>query len=226
MYSPILTLHIIAGFLALGSSFVAVYTKLVTDRHQLHLYSGRVFCWAMTVVFVTSVTLTILKPNLFLFVIAIFSYYLTFHGWRLALNRKGEATLWDKTGAWLMIATSAVMIGTGSWFLMQGSGFAPVLIVFGAIGGITAIQNLREFAAGPIKGKQRISGHLGAMLGATIAAITAFVVTNIQTNPAWIAWIAPTIVITPLIVYSKRKTEGKTSPKTKKDDAKNREGSA
>ncbi|AXJ00490.1 hypothetical protein CYPRO_1227 [Cyclonatronum proteinivorum] len=216
MYSPILVIHIIAGFLALGSSFVAVYTKLVTDRHQLHLYSGRLFCWAMTIVFVTSIALTLLKPNLFLFVIAIFSYYLTFHGWRLALNRKGEAKFWDKTAAWVMIATSIVMIGTGGWFQLQGNGFGPVLVLFGLIGGLTAGQNLREFAAGPVKGKDRISGHLGAMLGATIAAITAFVVTNIQSDPAWIAWIAPTIIITPLIVYSKRKIEGKTGRKSKK----------
>lgn len=209
MYASILTIHIIAGFLALFSSFVAVYTKLVTDRHQLHLYSGRVFCWAMTVVFLTSVALTILKPNLFLFVIAVFSYYLTFVGWRLALNRKGVPEIWDTAGAWVMIATAAVMMGTGIWFWVQGSGFAPVLVVFGLIGGLTAVQNLRNFAAGPVKGKKRISDHLGAMLGATIAAVTAFVVTNFQSDPAWIAWIAPTVIITPLIVYSTRKTEGR-----------------
>ncbi len=43
------------------------------------------------------------------------------------------------------------------------------------------------------------------MMGASIAAATAFLVVNIQTNPVWITWIAPTVVITPLIIYLNRR---------------------
>jgi hypothetical protein len=39
------------------------------------------------------------------------------------------------------------------------------------------------------------------MLGATIAALTAFTVVNIHTHPAYIAWIAPTILVLPVMLW-------------------------
>jgi len=216
MYLPILIIHIIAGFAALFSSGVAVFTKLVRDNHRVHTISGNVFCCSMTAVFLTAVPLTIIRPNLFLFVIAVFSFYLTFNGWRMALNRSGYARLPDRIGAWIMIATAVAMVAVGGYYQFQGNGFGIVLLVFGFIGGLLAFENLRRFARGKIKGKERISSHQGSMIGATIAAITAFLVTNITTDPVWIAWIAPTVLLTPLIIYNNRRLFNKKKKKSGK----------
>lgn len=43
----------------------------------------------------------------------------------------------------------------------------------------------------------------------TIAAVTAFVVTNVPVRPASVVWLAPTVVITPIIVvWNVRSGEG------------------
>ncbi len=215
MYQVLLIIHIVAGFAALFSSFVAILTKMGYDHHPTHLISGRIFCWSMTGVFLTSVALTLIRPNMFLLVIAIFSFYLTYHGWRMALNRKGEVETADKAGAWVMILTAGVMLVTGIFYHFGGNSFGIVLFFFGLIGGFLAGQNLLQFRKGGLKGKDRISSHQGSMIGATIAAVTAFLVTNISTNPAWLIWIAPTVFMVPLIflanrkIYRKRKSAAK-----------------
>jgi hypothetical protein len=43
------------------------------------------------------------------------------------------------------------------------------------------------------------------MLAGTIAAVTAFTVVNVSTEPAVLAWLGPTAIITPLIVYWNRR---------------------
>jgi hypothetical protein len=39
------------------------------------------------------------------------------------------------------------------------------------------------------------------MLAGTIAAVTAFTVVNVRVEPAFVVWLAPTVALTPLIVY-------------------------
>ena len=43
------------------------------------------------------------------------------------------------------------------------------------------------------------------MMAGTIATVTAVLVVNVATDPVWIAWIAPTVVITPFIFYWNKK---------------------
>ena len=50
-------------------------------------------------------------------------------------------------------------------------------------------------------GGRRISRHLPICWAAPLPTITAVLVVNVETNPPWIAWILPTVVITPLIVW-------------------------
>jgi hypothetical protein len=56
----------------------------------------------------------------------------------------------------------------------------------------------------------RIANHLIRMMGATIAVITAFLVVNVHFDPGWVVWLAPTVVLTPLIiVWSRRARQGR-----------------
>lgn len=213
VYNVLLVIHILAGLAAVLSLFVAVFTKLIQNRHNLHLISGKIFSIGMTTVFVTTILLTMIKPNLFLLVIGIFSFYMTFHGWRVAVNRKGIAGFWDKRGAEIMLLTSLVMGVVGGYQLFEQQDSGLILLVFGSIGGYLALQNLHDFRAGRLRGKERISSHIGSMMGAGIAAITAALVTNVQTDPVWMAWIAPTLVITPFIFLAIRRHRRGQLPK-------------
>ena len=201
LYNILLIIHIIAGSVALLGAVIAIYTKIVNGSHQWHIYGGLSFFYGMLFVFLTTIPMTILKPNLFLFLIGIFSFYFAFMGWRMAVNRVGKAGIPEYTAMIIMSITSVVMIVWGGSLLWNDNGNGVTLIIFGALGAMFSISSMRQYQSGPIKGKERIGSHLGNMLGATIAAVTAVLVVNVDTDPVWLAWIAPTVIITPLIFW-------------------------
>ena len=85
----LLYIHIAAGFSALVAAFVATITKALNLTHKWHIYSGRVFFGGMLIIFLTAVPLSITTGNIFLLLIAVFSFYLSYSGWSYARNRRG-----------------------------------------------------------------------------------------------------------------------------------------
>jgi len=205
VYASLLIIHIAAGTAALAGAAGAVATKVFNFNHRLHLISGRVFFYGMLFVFLTTVPMTMIRPNMFLLLIGVFSFYMAYSGWRKAVNRQGIAGPQDLLAILVMGATAMGMIGWGGYLTLSGEGNGVTLIVFGSIGAILAVNDIKNYTTGPLQGKERINAHLTNMMGATIAAVTAVLVVNIQTDPAWIAWIAPTIVLTPVIFWMVRK---------------------
>ena len=88
----LLTIHILAGTIALLCATLAVLSK---KGKRLHILSGRTYFWGMATIFLTAIPMSIISSNIFLFLIAIFSFYLAFAGMRFARNRKGVATILD-----------------------------------------------------------------------------------------------------------------------------------
>lgn len=204
IYSILLFIHISGGSLALIGAFGAVSTKVFDIRHKWHQLSGRLFFAGMTLVFLTTLPMTLIRPNLFLFLIGIFSFYLAWTGWRKAVNRSGIPGKEDYAAVLIMGATGVAMLGWGGWIVNAGDGNGITLIVFGGIGSTLAISEFRQFRKGPLKGAARIRAHLSSMMAATIAAVTAFLVVNVDTDPVWVAWLLPTVVITPVIIWMNR----------------------
>ena len=106
----LLCIHITCGFAALLSAFGAIASRKGQLKHRLF---GRCFFYSMTGVFITAIPLSLIKENLFLFLIAIFSYYLAFSGWRYAKNRSGIPGKIDFIMTWLMFGASCFMMGLG-----------------------------------------------------------------------------------------------------------------
>ena len=194
----LLTLHIGAGSVALLTALVAV---VAAKGQRVHILSGRVYAAAMALVFLTAVPLALLGADIFLLLIAFFSFYLVFAGWRFARNRRGVAHPVDWTATGIMAITGLGMgayalalanSGDSQWVTM--SVFAAIAVALGVADGL--YHRLRR--AG---GRRRIGRHLTNMLAGTIATVTAVLVVNVETNPPWIAWLLPTVVITPLIVW-------------------------
>src|SRR5256885_10379842 len=73
-----------AGTLAL---FVAPITMLTAKGGGTHRRWGKVYFWAMAVVAATAIVLAVWKPVVFLALLAVFSFYSAFYGYR-ALSRK------------------------------------------------------------------------------------------------------------------------------------------
>ncbi len=201
MYELLLPIHIVAGFCCLLTAFCAMFTR---KGQSWHAYGGRGFFWGMLVVFVTALPMTLLRANLFLLLVAIFSFYQALTGWRIARNRTGQPSRLDWVAAGAMTTAGAGMIVFGGRMLLSGETLGIVMLAFGGIGGSFGLYDLRRFRRKPLTGKRRIAAHLSRMLGGTIAAVTAFVVTNFQFSPAFVLWLAPTIALVPLIVYWNR----------------------
>ena len=199
----LLPIHILTGALALVSAAVALYC---VKGKRTHILSGKIYFWSMVTIFLTAIPMSIASSDIFLFLIAIFSFYLAFAGMRFARNRNGIPTRSD----WLAVF-SMMLSGIGMWilaafYLANENSQSIVLIVFGFLAisiGYTDYKSHKDESA---TGKPRISKHLTNMLGGTIAVVTAVLVVNPPFDPEWVWWVLPTTAITPIIFWWNKKT--------------------
>ncbi|WP_409525551.1 DUF6040 family protein [Nitrincola sp. MINF-07-Sa-05] len=204
-YSILLSIHILAGSAALIAAIIAAGLKTANLSHHWHRISGLVFVAGMLLVFVTAVVMTMLKPNLFLLLIAIFSVYLALTGWRMARNRRGDPGVVDWLLQGAMLLSALMMLGLGALQLFNGMGQGVTLLVFAGLSLWFSLSGLKTLREGGFRGGERIANHAGMMLGGTIATITAVLVVNVSLEPAFILWLAPTVLITPLIIWWKQR---------------------
>jgi len=198
MMQILLPIHILAGTIALLCAAMAVSSE---KGKKLHVLSGRTYFWCMVAIFLTSIPMSIITSNIFLFLIAIFSFYLAFAGMRFARNRKGVATTLD----WIIVSLM-ILSGVGMWILAaiyftnNNSQYIP-LLVFGFIAIALGYADFKSHKNKTAIGKERLSRHLTNMLGGTIAVITAVLAVNVDLEPAWVWWVLPTALITPVIFW-------------------------
>lgn len=207
LYGFLLVVHIASGAVTLVSAAIAILARQLNWKHQLHKVSGSVFSGAMLLIFLTALPMSLLKFNLFLLLISVFSFYLMLSGWLYATDRQDTRSPVLLTVSSIMLAVSAAMIAFGMWSLVTGNQNGLVVLVFGSIGALLARADWRIARVGGAKGKKRITQHLTQMIGATIAAITAFLVNTVQLPGFWgvVLWLAPTALLVPVIVLQSRK---------------------
>ena len=198
MMQILLTIHILAGTIALLCAALAVTSE---KGKKLHVLSGRTYFWCMVAIFLTSIPMSIITNNIFLFLIAIFSFYLAFAGMRFARNRKGVATTLDWTAVGLMILSGLGMWILSAIYFSNNNSQYIVLLVFGFLAIALGYADFRSYKNKTATGKKRLSRHLTNMMGGTIAVITAVLVVNVDLEPAWVWWVLPTLLITPVIFW-------------------------
>jgi len=194
----LLLIHIASGSIALFSAVLAISTE---KGKKFHVLSGKSYFWGMVLIFLTAIPMSIINSNVFLFLIAIFSFYLAFSGMRFARNRSGVPTRVD-----LIAVNFMFLSGAGMWilaiiFFINNDSQFITLIVFGFLALSLGYGDFRTFKNETAKGKERIAKHLTNMMGGTIAVVTAVLVVNPPTDPEWVWWILPTFLITPLIFW-------------------------
>ena len=198
MMQILLPIHILAGTIALLCAAMAVSSE---KGKKLHVLSGRTYFWCMVAIFLTSIPMSIITSNIFLFLIAIFSFYLAFAGMRFARNRKGVATTLDWTAVGLMILSGLGMWILSAIYFSNNNSQYIVLLVFGFLAIALGYADFRSYKNKTATGKKRLSRHLTNMMGGTIAVITAVLVVNVDLEPAWVWWVIPTALITPVIFW-------------------------
>ena len=167
----VLVIHIIAGSVALATAAVA----LITAKGGVHhIRAGRVYAAAMALVCVSALPLAVLGSDVVLLLVAVFSSYLVFAGWRFARNRSGGPQVVDWAALAAMGLTGLGMWGYGATLFLRGEAQWVPMAVFGAIAVALSAVDLRYHRAR--QSGQRIARHLTNMLAGTIATVTAVVV--------------------------------------------------
>jgi len=201
----LLFIHILAGSISLMAAALAVVSS---KGKKTHILAGRTYFWGMTIIFLTATPMSLASSNVFLFLIAIFSFYLAYAGMRFARNRTGTANLFDWVAIGLMVLSGMVMLFLAIFYFMNSNSQYITLTVFGFLAISLGYSDFKTYRYKSAIGKQRIARHLTNMLAGTIAVITAVLVTNVNIEPVFILWILPTIIITPIIFWWNRKILG------------------
>lgn len=213
----LLWLHVLAGFSAF---FIGPVVMIVKKGGATHRKWGKNYLYAIAVVTVTAIVLALFRPNPFLLLIAIFSFYFAFTGYRVLRRKRPDKGQKPQRLDWLFAGVTLIaclaMAGWGVMKMVQNQmAFAIVLLTFGGIGAVSVAFDLRKFVW---PAKDRFAwwyDHMGAMVGSYIAAVTAFSVQNFKFLPALAAWLWPTVIgivgLTIWTRYYKRKFSGRAA---------------
>ncbi len=197
--------HVGAGVTALVVAPVAMLTRKGGGAHRRW---GRIYFWAMFVIFITALAVLLFRPNVFLFIISILSFYGAFSGVR-SLRRKrpeqGERAArldWGAASLALLAGVSFIVWGALPLLgLVAGEtpiAFSVLGIVFGGVLGKDALNDLQSFRRPNPDPMWWWTYHLERMVGSYLAAVTAFMVQNVAPllpeALEWTVWVAPGIL--------------------------------
>jgi uncharacterized membrane protein len=213
-----LGVHITAG----ASAFLLAPVALATAKGgKQHKRWGMVYLWAMGVVAATALPMALYRPVLFLALVAVFSFYMAFSGYRVLrlkdLPRGGHARPIDWFAGVFTFVASAFLstLAIVRPALVQHMGI--VAIVFGVIGMRAALVQMASFIWKPKEKMFWWYTHLGNFIGSYIAAWSAFSVVTLGPllqNNAWYVWLWPTMIGVPAIVVTTAYYKRKFAPKT------------
>jgi len=201
-------IHVIAGFTAFFLGPVAIFSDKFGKTHKL---SGRIFSIAMTIVFITAVVVSIYKSNVFLFMVAMFSFYSVVSGVRiLKLKLLGTKHLvkWYDWVIQAIFLLTCISFMTYAIHLFSKYGVNALAILCGlfSVGGIVSIRtNILPFFRKIQPKSFWLDYHRGNMIGAYIATVTAFSAQQMDFMPFLLQWTWPTLVILPASAYFNRK---------------------
>lgn len=211
-----LGVHIAAG----GSSFLLAPVALATAKGgKAHRLWGMVYLWSMGIVAATALPMALYRPVLFLALVAVFSFYAAFSGYRVtklkSLTKGGSAQPIDWIAGVVTFVSSAALAGLGAFrpALVQYMGLIAVL--FGFLGMRLAVVQLISFIRKPKEKMFWWYSHLGNMIGSYIAAWTAFSVVTLPQifGNSFFFWLWPAAVGVPAIAFTTAYYKRKFAPK-------------
>lgn len=189
--------HIAAGFVAL---FVGPGAMLTIKGGLWHRRWGKIYFWAMAFVAVSAVGLAIVRFDPFMLMIAAFSFYLAASGYEI-LGRKNPSQVAPERLRLTKIlhacglAAGMGLLGFAFWNLKEGqSGMALVSVVFAVVAARFAIQEIASIRQVSTDRRRWFYQHMGNMLGAYIATVSAFSVVNFKFLPPAVRWLWPSVI--------------------------------
>lgn len=185
-----LIIHVLAGLCSLITGFIAIISS---KGQRIHKRTGIVYFYGMIVAAITALVISIIKGLDFFIMIAIFSFYLSYTGYRFVVLKQ-------KKLKWFDIIVIAANLLVNIYMLFQGN---IILLVFAIIGILNSVGDLRYnfFPKIPSSKLIWLYNHMGKMIGSYIATVTAFLVNNMHIGPMLVWWLGPTFIGTFVITY-------------------------
>ena len=171
--STILPAHILAGMLALGFGYIALYA---TKGLTLHRRSGLLFVYAMVAMSLSGAFMDALKTSSISVnaVAGLLTFYFVTTA-LLTVRPRIHASLWmDAAGVFLALTASLFAFKGGFDLSSQGKPEAVPSFIFGVVGLLAAAGDIRVMRAGGIQGPRRIARHLWRMCFAMWVAAGSF----------------------------------------------------
>jgi hypothetical protein len=184
--------HIACGAVAL---LIAPLAMMTVKGGLWHRRWGKIYFWAMAGVAVTAVGMCWLRSGLFLFLVAIFSFYLALTGYTALWRKKPEdrPSLLDWCAAVAMLLAGTGLIAAGALNTVLGS--EPLVsIIFGLIGLLLSGIDLWRFFKPSTNKRAWWFNHMTRFLAAYVATVTAFSVVNFRFLPDIWRWLWPTVI--------------------------------
>ena len=208
-YQLFLALHILAGVLSLLTAPIALVAK---KGGKVHRTSGLIFYYSMLVVSISAFIVSYVHFNggsIFLRGIGIFSFYLVAAGKRI-LARKN--ILNGQQSEPIDYALTGLIISFVVFCFYYGYQIgSPVLFVFGTLSLRFVYEDVVMLRHKPTFQLYWLTGHISRMCGGAIASFTAFLVVNslhlFGDGGGIVAWLLPTAIGTPIVIYYSRKTK-------------------
>lgn len=198
-------IHAFFGGLGLITGMISLFVKKGGFNHKK---TGKIFSYSMMISSLISLFVARMPnhKNLFLFLIGIFTIYLILSGNRaltLKSKTKSKADWIDKLVSGTMFLTSISMIILGILGIIQKIDNSILYIFFGGFGAFMTLRDFQTFKVFTEKKNAWLISHLGRMIGALIASVTAFLVAGLHIGTT-LVWILPTILGTVYIIYWNR----------------------
>jgi uncharacterized membrane protein len=213
-----LGVHVTAG----AASFVLAPVALATAKGgKAHKRWGMVYLWAMGVVACTALPMALYRPVLFLALVAVFSFYAAWSGYRATrlkeLARGGSARPIDWVAGVVTFCSSAALAGLAMFKPAAVQHMGTVAILFGILGMRLAVGELWKFVRKPKEKMFWWYTHLGNFIGSYIAAWSAFSVVTLTRviGNHWYVWLWPTMVGVPAIILTTTYYQRKFAPRVK-----------
>ena len=203
LFKFFLAIHILGGSIGL---FSGTLVMSLLKGNLLHRKIGKLFFLGMCLAGLFSLVLAFLHSNRFLFLIGVFTLYMTIAGKQYLRfqnpNYKAKWFNWLLTIIMLCFGATLIFLG---FRILPNDSFAWVYFSFGFISLNFVRMDWFNFKKINTKPQFALTGHLQRMCGAYIASLTAFLVVNVKILPSLVVWLLPTIVITPFIfLWSKK----------------------
>lgn len=172
----LLPIHIAAGAVGMVSGAVALYAL---KGGKLHRKSGMVFVYAMVLMTLTALIMTMLGGGRFSAMQALFTFYLVTTS-LLTVRQREQRFQWPNVGAMLLalsVGSYDIMLGLEAAGRPKGTldGIpAPMMFIFAGFALLGALGDLRMMLGRQLQRNERIARHLWRMGLALWIAVASF----------------------------------------------------